>query len=226
MLDWIEGFFEGVKYYDFPSFEVALFSMLLAFLLSATVAMTYRFTFRGEDFPNHFFQSMVLSSTVSAMIIMAVGNNLAVGFGIIGAVAIIRFRTNIQNPRNIIFMFESLSIGIATGVYGYSIAMAGTAIFCLIAMVLHFSVYGERKVKYELNLFYLTEPENLQEFLLPYCESVHFKRLRKSTEGVYRREYLLTLKEKDMQFDLFRTLADTQAFIDIRLDESNDQVML
>jgi hypothetical protein len=226
MLDLIEGFFDGVKYYDFPSFEVALFSMLLAFLLSATVAMTYRFTFRGEDFPNHFFQSMVLSSTVSAMIMMAVGNNLAVGFGIIGAVAIIRFRTNIQNPRNIIFMFESISIGIATGVYGYSIAIAGTAIFCGIAVVLHFSHFGVKRIKYELNLYYEQDPGDIEKMLDPFCDSIHFTRQRKSREGVLRREYLLTLAEKNSQYELFRVLTNSGLFLEVRLDESTDQVML
>jgi uncharacterized membrane protein YhiD involved in acid resistance len=226
MVEWIEGFFDGARFYDFPSFEVALFSMLLAFLLSATVAMTYRFTFRGEDFPNHFFQGMVLSSTVSAMIMMAVGNNLAVGFGIIGAVAIIRFRTNIQNPRNIIFMFESLSIGIATGVYGYSIAIAGTAIFCVIAVVLHFSHFGVKRLKYELNLYYEQDPGNIEALLNPYCDSIHFVRQRRNREGLLRREYLLTLREKAGYVKLFEALLASESFIEVRLDEAPDQVML
>lgn len=226
MLDWLEGFFEGVKYYDFPSFEVALFSMLLAFLLSATVALTYYFTFREEDFPNHFFQSMVLSSSVSAMIMMAVGNNLAVGFGIIGAVAIIRFRTNIQNPRNIIFMFEAISIGIATGVYGYAIAIAGTAIFCSIAVLLHFSSYAEKKTKYFLILFYHEDPGNPEALIEPYCQSVHFRQQRKNSQGLYRREYELTLKKHGIHDELFSTLDQSGLYEEIRLEESNNQVSL
>lgn len=226
MVDWIEGFFDGVRYYDSPSFEVALFSLLLSFLLSATVAMTYRFTFNGDRFPNDFFQSMILSSTVSAMIMMAVGNNLAVGFGIIGAVAIIRFRTNIQNPRNLIFIFVSLSIGIATGVYGYSIAVAGTAIFCTVAVLLRMSTYGDRQTLYELNIYYTELMVDVEELLEPYCEKIKFTRQRISAEGVYRREYELTLKSSAQHQALFEVLASSESFVEIRLDRASDQVVL
>ena len=43
--------------------------------------------FRGISFSGNFFQSMVLASTVTSMVIMAVGNNIGAGFGIIGAIA-------------------------------------------------------------------------------------------------------------------------------------------
>ncbi len=139
----LESFLEGVNYYDFPSLEVAIFSLLLAFTLSAAIALTFHFTFQGSHFPNYFFQAIVLSSIVTSMIIMSVGNNLAVGFGIIGAVAIIRFRTLVSDPRNIIFMFAGISVGITTGVYGYAVSVSGTILFCLVALMLRFSRYAK-----------------------------------------------------------------------------------
>ena len=105
------------SYYEFPSFKVAVFSLLLAFVLSSVIALTYKFTHRGISYSGNFFQAMILASSATSMVIMAVGNNVAVGFGIIGAIAIIRFRTRINEPRNIIFIFASLGVGIATGVY-------------------------------------------------------------------------------------------------------------
>ena len=101
-------------FYEFPSFKVALFSILLSFVLSSVIALTYQLTSKGSAFSRNFFQAMVLSSVVTCMVIMAVGNNLAAGFGIIGAIAIIRFRMRIDNPRNIIFIFAALSVGTPT----------------------------------------------------------------------------------------------------------------
>ena len=119
-----DQYISGTGFFEFPSFAVAIYSLLLAVVLSTILALTYRFTFHGENFPNNFFQAIVLSSTVSAMVMMAVGDNLAVGFGVLGAVSIIRFRTLMRNPRNIIFIFASLGVGIATGVFGYAIAIS------------------------------------------------------------------------------------------------------
>ena len=144
----LDKLFGESNYYDYPSFEIALYSLLLSFFLSTVIAYTYKFTYEGGVFPRHFFQAIVLSSMVTCMVIMAVGNNLAAGFGIIGAVAIIRFRTLVRDPRNIIFIFVSLSIGIANGVYGYAIAVAGTLLFSLTVTLLYFSPFGRSSKRY------------------------------------------------------------------------------
>ena len=72
---------------------------------------------------------MALGSIVGAMVMMAIGDSLARGLGAFGALAIIRFRTRIQDARNIIFLFASLSVGLAIGVFGYTIAFVGTLLF-------------------------------------------------------------------------------------------------
>ena len=88
----LDEYLSSTGYFEFPSFFVAIFTILLAMVLSTVIALTYKFTYQEETFPNKFFQAIVLSSTVSAMVMMAVGDNLAVGFGVLGAVSIIRFR--------------------------------------------------------------------------------------------------------------------------------------
>ena len=76
---------------------------------------------------------------VAPTILQAIGESVAIGLGIIGALSIIRFRTSLSDPRNITFMFASLGAGIACGVMGFTIALTGTAVFCLAAFVLRFS---------------------------------------------------------------------------------------
>ncbi|MFY0686350.1 MAG: DUF4956 domain-containing protein [Cyclobacteriaceae bacterium] len=216
----IEKFFEGSSFYNFPSFEVALFSLLLAFVLSGMIAFTYFITFRGEQFPNTFFQAMVLSSVVTAMIMMAVGNNLAVGFGIIGAVAIIRFRTHIQDPRNIIFMFAGISVGIAMGVYGYAIGIAGTVIFCITAFLLHFSNFGTKhKTVYEVIFWYEDEVPEIESILSEVCEDFNFSARKRNEEGTNRIEYLISLKEGEDHNSLYDRLVQPGIFKEVRVSK-------
>ena len=61
----LEELFGRSQYYDFPSFEVAVYSLLLAFVLSTVIGLTYRLTFEDSRFPKHFFQAIVLSSTLA-----------------------------------------------------------------------------------------------------------------------------------------------------------------
>lgn len=111
----------------------------LSFCLSALISFTYEFT-KGESHNfNYFTQTLFLIGITSCIIVQAVGDSLARGIGMLGALSIIRFRTNFKNPRNICFVFASLAAGIACGVNGVIIATIGTLFFCVIAVLLYFS---------------------------------------------------------------------------------------
>ena len=222
----LDELFNQGAYYDFPSFEVALFSLLLSFVLSTLIGLTYRFTYEDERFPRHFFQAIVLSSTVSSMVIMAVGNNLAAGFGIIGAIAIIRFRTLIRDPRNIIFIFASLSVGIATGVYGYAIAIAGTMIFCIVAILLYYSSFGpSHKLYYDI-VFSVQEDDDadVMRGLLNqrniFYRTTRFR--RPASQDSYRYTFRITISDKVDQQELFKAISDLPGYTDVRMSPSDD----
>lgn len=122
-----------------PSFYVVLLSTLFAFFLSSVIAMTYEYTTQSIYRRAHYLQAIILIGVVAAMVMQAIGDSLARGLGIIGALSIIRFRTVLDDPRNITFMFASLGAGIATGVLGFGVAFTGTLVFCLGALILRFS---------------------------------------------------------------------------------------
>ena len=75
--------FTSREYYEFPSFQTAVFSILLSFVLSTVVAFTYQFTDRGQGFSRNFFQAIVLGSMVTSMVLMAIGDSIARGLGIL-----------------------------------------------------------------------------------------------------------------------------------------------
>lgn len=226
MLETAKEFLSGSVYYDLPSFEVALFSLLLGFVLSSAIALTYRVTFRGKVFPNHFFQAMILSSLVTGMIMMAVGNNFAVGFGIIGAVAVIRFRTVISDPRNIIFMFAAISIGIATGVKGYPIAVAGTALFCLISLLLYWSPFGSIQNRYRV-VVRGSGDSNVKQLLDEHCDKTSYKSSRSTSEKQVRLEVLVELSSEEARKELFSKLKALEGVEEFRIESlatSEDQL--
>jgi uncharacterized membrane protein YhiD involved in acid resistance len=217
------------SFYEFPSFKVAVFSLLLAFVLSTVIAFTYKFTYRGISYSGNFFQAMILSSLASSMVIMAVGNNIAVGFGIIGAIAIIRFRTRINEPRNIIFIFASLGVGIATGVYGYSIATAGTLIFCAVALLLNASSPSRNELFLYSLTFNISSQDRIDEVLADLDRTCVNHFLMSVGEGKMndeRYEYQVTLKKDIDHKDLFRNLAAIEGLTNIKLSRKNNSERL
>jgi len=126
-----------------PTIITILYTVLLSFALSTLIGVVYEKTFRGLSYSRSFVQALILASIVAATVMQAIGDSLARGLGMLGALAIIRFRTNLKDPRDIIFIFASLAAGIACGVNGYSIAVAGTLGFCAAVLVLYVSPFGQ-----------------------------------------------------------------------------------
>lgn len=111
-------------------------SFILSLFLVGTYYSTSKKVFTNENI--NYLQSLVLMPSVAAMIMQSIGNSIALGFGIFGALAIIRFRTNIADLKDIAFIFCAMAIGIACGVNSFIVAIAGTVLFCVIAVIIHF----------------------------------------------------------------------------------------
>ena len=126
---------------DFTPVNILLF-MLLAFVLGQVLAWVYYFTHSGLSYSRTYVQSLILICVVVAIIMVTIGNNIITAFGLMGALAIIRFRNVIKDTRDIVFIFCSLVIGMAAGSQQFAIAIVGTAILSLIAVYLHVTGFG------------------------------------------------------------------------------------
>ena len=111
--------------------------LLASFVLSSAVAWAYAQTHRGFSYARQFVQALPLGALTTCTVIAAIGNSLAVGIGVLGALAIIRFRTQIRDPRDIMFLFACLAIGLASGAGAYEVAMVGTVVFLAAVWYLH-----------------------------------------------------------------------------------------
>ena len=216
----MEQFFSERSYYEFPSIEAAIFALLLSFFLATVIALTYRLTFRGLNYSKDLFQAIVLISIIAAMIMMAIGDSLARGLGILGALAIIRFRFRFSNPKNIVYIFASLAVGISSGVHGFSIAVAGTGVFTLISFLLYLSPFGKADF-YDVNLsFILSEKENIEgieKLLDQFCNAVRLMDMRE-IKGAERYEYRVNIKKDTDRKEFFRILNSKDYITDVRMN--------
>ncbi len=123
----------------------ALLSFMVAFLMSSLISTVYIRTFQGLSYSRGLVQAMVLGSLISALIMIAIGDNVARGIGIVGSLAVIRFRTNLRDPRDLVFLFSAFGVGVASGVQSYLTALLGGISFCLVALLLFALDFGARR---------------------------------------------------------------------------------
>lgn len=131
----------GGTFGDFSP-ENVLLSLLLAFVLGQVLAWVYYFTHSGLSYSKTFVQSLVVVTVVVALIMVVIGNNIVRAFGLMGALAIIRFRNVVKDTRDMVFIFCTLVVGMAAGTQAYSIAIVGTLTLSLITIYLYISGFG------------------------------------------------------------------------------------
>jgi len=118
-----------------PPIAEILVNVLISLLCSFTISAIYRFTYKGPGYSGSFVNSIIFLSVITSIVIMVIGNNLARAFGLVGALSIIRFRTAIKDTLDIVYIFFSLAIGMASGVGYQKLAIVGTIIVGIILIV-------------------------------------------------------------------------------------------
>ncbi len=123
--------FQNINLFPTTTWDI-LVNILVALLCGLLIAWLYRNTYRGPGYSVAFVNSIVLLAMITSLVMMVIGNSLARAFGLVGAMSIIRFRTAVKDTQDIVFIFFSLSIGLATGVGYHRIAILGTVFIGLI----------------------------------------------------------------------------------------------
>lgn len=194
-----------------PTLLTSVYTVLMAFLLSTLIGVTYIKTFRGLSYSHSYVQALILSSIVAATVMQAIGDSLARGLGMLGALAIIRFRTNFKDAKDIIFMFAALAAGIGCGVGGYTIALVGSLGFIVVAFVLYHSNLGQTSYFDGMLRFNLENTDAskaaLDSVLAQHCKTFALITLRDLGQGA-RLDYAyhIKLKRKTSNEDLLTAL--------------------
>jgi uncharacterized membrane protein YhiD involved in acid resistance len=107
--------------------------LVLAALLGAALAFRPRRRILALKRNPYVAQTQILLAIVAAALMIIVGDNAARAFGIFAAVSLVRFRTNIRDPKEITVLLISLALGLASGVGRWDLGLV-LALFSLLVL--------------------------------------------------------------------------------------------
>jgi len=125
--------------------DVALAALVLSFVLSSSLAWIYRATYQGLSYQRGFVQTLALAAPVAAIAMLAIGDDIARGLGLVGALTLIRFRSTLKDTRDLIFAFGSLAIGVACGVTSFGVAVLGAFVISGASLLIFWTGFGSRR---------------------------------------------------------------------------------
>lgn len=113
-----------------------LVTMVAALIVGLYIFWIYRACYRGVIYSHSFNVSIMLMVLITSMIILTISSNIVLSLGMVGALSIVRFRTAIKDPMDLVFLFWSVAAGIGVGARLYSVVVIGSILIGLTFLIL------------------------------------------------------------------------------------------
>ena len=117
----------------FTAIEI-LINLSVSFIVGIFIFYVYKKTFQGVLYQRSFNVSLIAITMVITLIIMTISGNLVLSLGMVGALSIVRFRTPIKDPVDLVFIFWAITVGIANGVGYFNISIIGSTVLTLVLL--------------------------------------------------------------------------------------------
>jgi len=188
-------------------------NILAALVCGLFISIIYRWSYKGLNYSPSFTISLILLTMITAIVIMVIGNNLARAFGMVGAMSIIRFRTAVKDATDIMFIFFSLSIGLACGVKLYAVALFGTLFIGSVFLILTKFNFAQNSRK-EFLLQIIAKNDQMHDnyfgqILKSFCKKhkiVNVKTFDKDNNDLMELSYYVDIKNAQKSKEMVREL--------------------
>ena len=110
-------------------------AMALAFAVGLFIFFIYKKTYAGVMYSSSFGVTLIALTLVSTFVILAVTSNVVLSLGMVGALSIVRFRTAIKEPLDIVFLFWAIAAGIVLAAGMLPLAVIGSILIGVIVLL-------------------------------------------------------------------------------------------
>lgn len=115
--------------------EQILIILSFSIILSAVLCLTYKFSHTTLTYSKKFNITLAMITFLSTVFMIIIKTNLMLSVGMLGALSIVRFRTNIKDTRDAGFIFWALCIGITSATRNYFLGGISSILMCLFVLV-------------------------------------------------------------------------------------------
>lgn len=185
------------------STDVIIATMVVVCLLALYIYAIYFLSQKNSFYNKSFNTSLAVMAILTAGIILAMQSSLVISLGMVGALSIVRFRTAIKEPKDLIFLFWAVSVGIITGATMYAIAIIVSLIVTIMLFLLEIVPSGTASVLLVVNMNAEGTEEELMGVVQKYVKHSKIKSRNITADGV---DFIIECKTKS-EWDLAKDVS-------------------
>lgn len=193
--------------------EYIIVCMSVALACAAIIYLIYFLFYRGACYSDNFAVLLVMTTLVTAMIIVTISANIVLSLGMVGALSIVRFRAAVKDPLDVGFLFWSIAAGLTCGAGLYLFALTGTV---FVAAIYVLTIYMRGGIT--TYLLIVRFADGAGQGVDNVLTGIKYK-LKGSTKTAGSTELTLQLKIKKEQRDISDKLAAVEGVVSAVLVE-------
>ena len=209
----VEGFVNA----DISTTKIIV-TLVIAYALAMYIHLVYKLVTKNAFYYKNYAVSMTILAVITSGIILAMQSSLVISLGMVGALSIVRFRTAIKDPLDLLFLFWSIGIGIICGAGLYKIAII-TSVVATIGILL-FEFLPVKKNSHLLVINSLSK-ENEDRIFQILKEGTREYRVRSKNVNRMRVDYIIELRLKDNGSMIVDKLSDIEGIDAVSLLEND-----
>lgn len=125
------GVFDGVTVTN------AALGLLTALIMGAVIYFVYRRFYTGVIYSRSFAITLVGMTVLTAMVTLAISTNIVISLGMVGALSIVRFRTAIKDPLDLLYLFWAITTGITSGAGMYVLVLVAAVVMTVMVIIFY-----------------------------------------------------------------------------------------
>lgn len=178
-----KSFLEGFSGSNITTATI-LVTLFVTCVLALYIFVVYYMAAKKTFYSKTFNISLALIAVITSSIILAMQSNLVISLGMVGALSIVRFRTAIKDPMDLMFLFWAISIGIICGAQMYKIAIITSLALTVGLFLLEMTPQGKANVLLVINATDLSVEPQIKELIQKYAKHYVMKSRNVTNGGV------------------------------------------
>lgn len=116
------------------TYATIVIDMLVALVIGYIIYRIYKRFFAGVVYSRYFAVTLIGMTVLTCMVTLAISTNIVISLGMVGALSIVRYRTAIKEPLDIMYLFWAITEGITIGASMYILASIGMLVMLIIVI--------------------------------------------------------------------------------------------
>lgn len=216
-----KSFLESFQNGDITT-ERILITLAVTCVIALYIFVVYYVAAKKTFYSKTFNIALALIAVITASIILAMQSNLVISLGMVGALSIVRFRTAVKDPMDLVFLFWSISIGIICGAGMFLIAVLTSLVLTVGLFALELTPVGRASELLLINMCDPAKEEKVRGIVEKYTKKMTVKSRNVSREGM---DMILDVRVKE-ENELLAQLMQIEGVTNVSLMAHDGEVTL